>query len=375
MFLVVNKMYPPEIGGVEVVAKVIADTLSENGHEVVVLTFNKRNELSEEFMGNTKVVRLPSVFIKGSVRISLIYKRKFKELAENAEVIIFNFPSGLPELFTNLYKKQKAKKICFYHADVVERRFIGWLYNYFVVQRFLNVMDTIITTSPNMATSSTLLKRHTDKVKVIPLFVDTSHFYPRDPEVKRRELLSMFPKRIQKIVMYIGRLAKYKGLEYLIRAMKFLNEEYGLVIIGEGPLKEKLTTITRENLLEDRILFLKHVPYSELPYYYSAADVFVLPSINRAEAFGLVVLEAMACGTPVITTELGTGTSYHNVSKKTGLVVPPKNSEALAEAIKQICEEDWKNNRTSVILARAKQFSIENFKKLILEVTCDESVR
>lgn len=375
MFLVVNKMYPPEIGGVEVVAKVIADTLSENGNEVVVLTFNKQNELSEEYIGNTKVVRLPSVFIKDSVRISLAYKKKFKEFSENAEVVIFNFPSGLPELFADLYKKQKAKKICFYHADVVERKFIGWLYNNLIVKRFLNVMDTIITTSPNMATSSTHLKRHADKIKVIPLFVDTSHFYPRDPEVKRRELLLSLPRETRKIVMYIGRLAKYKGLEYLIRAMKFLNKEYSLVIIGEGPLKEELVAIVRENLLEDRVLFLKHVPYSELPYYYSAANVFVLPSINRAEAFGLVALEAMACGTPVITTELGTGTSYHNVSGKTGLVVPPKNSKALAEAIKQICEEDWKSNRTSAILDRAKQFSIENFKKLILEVILDESVR
>ncbi|MEN3009326.1 glycosyltransferase, partial [Pseudothermotoga sp.] len=87
-----------------------------------------------------------------------------------------------------------------------------------------------------------------------------------------------------------------------------------------------------------------------------------------------VVLEAMACGTPVVTTELGTGTSYHNISGKTGLVVPPADPQALAKAIKEICENNWKEARAELIISRAKEFSLEKFKKSILEVVGGEDV-
>jgi glycosyltransferase involved in cell wall biosynthesis len=121
--------------------------------------------------------------------------------------------------------------------------------------------------------------------------------------------------------------------------------------------------------LGERVVFCEHVPYGDLPYYYSSADVFVLPSISRAEAFGLVALEAMACGVPIVTTELGTGTSYYNIDRQTGLVVSPKNSETLAGAIDRICREDWKKVRREILVARASQFSIERFKSSILEST------
>lgn len=368
MILIVNKMYPPEIGGVEVVTKVVADTLSEKGHKVVVLTFNRENKFVEEKIGNVDVLRLPSIFVKNSIRISPVYGKIFRELVGTAEKVIFNFPSGFPELFAKLYEKIPVRKICFYHADVVRYGAVGWLYNKFLVQRFLRGMDVIIASSPNIVKTSKFLKRYEDKVKVIPLFVDVSHFYPRDPQIVREKLIPLFGKKPRKIVMYVGRLSKYKGLEYLINAMSFLDEKYGLVLIGEGPMKEKLLSVVRRSKLEDRVLFLKHVPYEELPYYYSAADVFVLPSISRAEAFGLVVLEAMACGTPVITTELGTGTSYHNVHGKTGLVVPPRDSKKIASAVEEICEGDWKNTHKLVITARVKDFSLERFKNSIMEV-------
>ncbi len=102
-----------------------------------------------------------------------------------------------------------------------------------------------------------------------------------------------------------------------------------------------------------------------MPEYYSAADVFVLPSIDRGEAFGLVAIEAMACGTPIITTELGTGTSFHNINGVTGKVVPPKNSEALSDAIIEISNSDYSKER---IIKRAKEFSLEIFRNNIIKV-------
>ncbi|MEN3008547.1 glycosyltransferase, partial [Pseudothermotoga sp.] len=258
MILIVNKMYPPEIGGVEIVAKTIAEVLSEKGCNVTVLTFNKENKLKNERIGNVEVLRVPSILVKDSIRISLAYRKEFKKLASDAQSVVFNFPSGLPELFSSFYKRLNAKKICFYHADIVNRGFLGWCYNNFVVRRFLEIMDVIITTSPNMAESSKYLKDFKGKIKVIPLFVDISHFYPRHSE-KRREILSKFSDKAEKIVLYIGRLSWYKGLQYLVSSMKLLDERYVLVIVGEGAMKEKLLDITKKNHLEDRVLFEKHV--------------------------------------------------------------------------------------------------------------------
>jgi len=365
--LIVNKMYYPEIGGVETVARILAETIVKaNIGRPIVLTFNKEKKYHEEIVNSVKVTRLPCVLRWRSIRISPYYKKTFLRKVRNAKKVIFNFPSGQPELCSNFYKVLPCERICFYHADV-SYSFFGRMYNIFLVKRFLKAMDKIIVTSSNIMESSRILKNYKEKIVVIPLFVDTSHFHPRNPN-KREYLLSLFPKPPEKIVLYIGRLARYKGLEYLIEAIKKLSsEKYGLVIIGNGPREKKLRLLVKKLELEERIIFLNHVPYEKLPEYYSAADVFVLPSISRAEAFGLVGLEALACGVPIITTELGTGTSYYNIHGETGLVIPPKDSKTLATAVEEICGNNWKNSQKGVIANQVEKFSLERFELLIME--------
>jgi glycosyltransferase involved in cell wall biosynthesis len=367
MVLIVNKMYYPELGGVEVVAKVIAENIPFD-EKNTVLTFNDRYVLRKDIINNVEIVRLPVFLKRGSIRVSASYKKEFLRLASKSNAVFFNFPSGQPELYGGLYRQIKCKKICMYHADLTGYGMVGWGYCKFFVKRFLDAMDEIIVTSPNMAKTSKILHGYEDKIRVVPLFVDIEHFYPRKPN-KREHLLSLFGSgKISKLVMYIGRLSHYKGIEYLVKSLTFLDDSYGLVIIGQGAKERELKGLVKELNLSNRVVFCEHVPYGDLPYYYSSADVFVLPSISRAEAFGLVALEAMACGVPIVTTELGTGTSYYNIDRQTGLVVSPKNSETLAGAIDRICREDWKKVRREILVARASQFSIERFKSSILEV-------
>ena len=364
--LTVNKMYRPEIGGVEIVAEAIAKILKENNYESRVLTFNNINKLEEEIIGGVKVKRLPTFFEKGSVRLTYKYKKNMKKESQNANLILFHFPSVQPEidlLFGNKYRN--AKKICFYHMDIVGKGFLGCVYNKLVTQNFLKKMDKIIVTSPNMKDSSKELENFQDKIEVIPLFVDTTHFYYREKN-KREFLLSRFKNKKEKIVMYIGRLGRYKGLEYLIEAFQNLDKKNGLVIIGKGVKEKELKTKAQELNLENDILFLDHVPYEELPEYYSSADLFVLPSIDRGEAFGLVVIEAMACGVPVVTTELGTGTSFHNIDGVTGRVIESRNSISLAKAINEILENPNKYEKQNIV-NRAKDFSYDKFEENVKE--------
>ncbi len=133
----------------------------------------------------------------------------------------------------------------------------------------------------------------------------------------------------------MGRLVYYKGIQYLIDAINQV-PDVSLVIIGSGPLKKELLNQIRALNLEKRIHILPEVDEETLRSFYEACDIFVLPSVEKSETYGIVQIEAMACGKPVICTELKTGTTFINQNGITGLVVPPRDSRALADAINSL---------------------------------------
>jgi rhamnosyl/mannosyltransferase len=140
------------------------------------------------------------------------------------------------------------------------------------------------------------------------------------------------------LLLYVGKLRHYKGLNVLIDAMRAIDAH--LLVIGSGMLEEEWRGQATALGLDGRISFLGELSDAEkLPMLY-AADLFVLPSNNRAEAFGIVLIEAMACGLPLISTELGTGTSYVNQHDQTGFVVPPDDPEAMAAAINRLLGDE-----------------------------------
>nr|WP_254873311.1 glycosyltransferase [Marinitoga sp. 1138] len=355
----------------EVVAREIKRITKDIFEEQIVITFNKENKYIVENIEGVEVHRLPIWFDKFSVRFSPKYNRILNKIIKNGDVLLYHYASGQPELFFTFNKRIKKnkniKKIVFYHMDVDGRGIISDLYNNYVDKTFFPYVDKLITTSPNIVKTSKILKKYNKNIKVIPLFVDTKHFYYRENN-KRSYLIKKFNISNQeeiKIILYVGRFGRYKGLNYLIKAISKLPKNYKLVLIGKGPKEKELRKLVNELKLINRVLFLNPVKYEELPLYYSAADVFVLPSIDRGEAFGLVALEAMACGIPGITTELGTGTTYHNINKVTGLHVPPMNEKALANAILEIINNNMKEKNKEKIRKRAEEFSIIVFKRRI----------
>ena len=363
------KRYPPEIGGVEATALEINKIAKKIFKERIVITYNNENKYKIENFDDVEVHRLPTLIDKFSVRYSLIFNKILKKVVKENDVLLYHYASGQPELeylFQRKIKRNKVRKIIFYHMDVSGRGFLSKLYNRYVESSFFPDSDKIIVTSPNMKVSSPVLRTFQNKIEIIPLFVDLKHFYYRKDN-KREFLLNKFKNKKEKIVMYIGRLGRYKGLDYLVKSYKYLDKKTGIVIIGNGPKEKEIKELVYDLNFSNDILFLNHVPYPDLPSYYSAADVFVLPSTDRGEAFGLVVIEAMACGIPVITTELGTGTSYHNIDGVTGRVIPPKNEEEIAKAIKEILFESPERYKKENIIKRAAEFSYENFEKNVVE--------
>jgi len=149
----------------------------------------------------------------------------------------------------------------------------------------------------------------------------------------------------------------YKGFEHLVRAMKLVDGH--LIIIGNGPLREHLGQLASECGVDDKVTFLTEV--DDVRPYYHAADVFALSSVMRSEAFGIVQLEAMACGKPVINTQLNSGVTFASPTGISGLTVPPADSVALADAINQLLDQPY---RRAEFEMRAKmrvshQFTVE----------------
>ena len=208
---------------------------------------------------------------------------------------------------------------------------LGILYSPFR-ELFLQRANRIIATSPNYIQSSAVLSKFKEKCTVIPLGIDTSRFCATD-DVQRVECIKK-EHAGSPTVLFVGCFRYYKGLHLLISAMKKIDAK--LLLIGNGPEYDRLYKLVGKNQLSDKISFLGELSDSEVNAYYKACDIFVLPSHLRSEAFGLVQLEAMSCGKPVISTELGTGTSFVNVNHQTGLTVEANNVDALSKAINHL---------------------------------------
>jgi rhamnosyl/mannosyltransferase len=189
----------------------------------------------------------------------------------------------------------------------------------------------VVVSNPALAAADYL--RVAKRVEVIPFGIPVEDFVAA--EVGARARASAIRERHgTPVVLFVGRLVYYKGVDVLLRAMASCPGT--LLLVGEGPEESALRALSRRLGIEDRVKFLGHVSAEALTHHLYAADVFVLPSTHRTEAFGVVQLEAMACGVPVVSTDLPTGVPWVNQHGITGLVVPPNDEKALAEALRAL---------------------------------------
>jgi rhamnosyl/mannosyltransferase len=168
-------------------------------------------------------------------------------------------------------------------------------------------------------------------------------------------------------LLFVGRLRYYKGLDTLIAALTHINAR--LVVVGTGPMQGDWQALAAQTGVADRIAWLGEVPDADLPALYHLADLFVLPASHPSEAFGLVQVEAMAAGLPVVCTELGTGTTYVNRDGETGRVVPPRDPTALAAAVNDLlAAPSTRRALGAAAHARSAEFDLENMISRTLEL-------
>ncbi len=225
---------------------------------------------------------------------------------------------------------------------------------------FLKRANRIVVSSPAMIEGSPFLNRFKYKCRVIPYGIEVERFrLTQEIKVKSEEIRKKFKKPI---VLFIGRLVKYKGMDYLINAMKKIDAV--LLIGGMGPEEAGLKDLANGlGVGNEKIFFLGLLDDHELPAYYYASDVFVLPAVTSQETFGIVQLEAHACSKPVVSTNLHTSVPFVNLDGVTGIIVPPRSSDKLAEAINKLLKDDKLRERLG---AQAKERINSQFTRKIM---------
>jgi glycosyltransferase involved in cell wall biosynthesis len=320
--------YPPVVGGVEGHINLLANGLKARGINVKVLVSNTGSRLEREVINGIEVVKVPQLGRFASAPLNAGLPSWLRRLGKDADVIHFHFPNPTGEIASLLAGVGK-KVVVTYHSDIVRQARLVKLYSP-VLQRFLKGSDVIIATSPNYLQSSKVLHQFKDKCTVIPFGIDLNRFAPDGNTVK--QVASIRKTYEGPLALFIGKFRYYKGLYVLIEAMKMV--QGSLLLVGMGPMESDLKKrAASDDELKDRVFFLGELSDQDIVSHLHACDVFVFPSIFRSEAFGIVLLEAMACGKPLVSTELGTGTSFVNQHQETGLVVPPNDVKALAGAI------------------------------------------
>ncbi|MCO6451602.1 MAG: glycosyltransferase [Caldilineales bacterium] len=323
------KDYYPVLGGIENHLRWLAEAQAARGHEVTVLVTNPHGRGAFIRMENgVEVIRASRLTTVASTPLSLDFVRRLRRL--HPDIVHLHFPYPLGEVGQWLFSRGKAT-VMTYHSDVIRQKGILRFYNP-LLRRILRRMDRIMPTSEPYIHSSPYLSSLADRCTVIPLGVNTKRFAKPHPQ----QVAAIRRRHPGLILLFVGRLRYYKGLNYLIEAMPHIPAT--LLIVGAGPEAAQLGEQAYLTGVTDRVRFLGDIGDEFLPGYYQAADIFVLPSSERSEAFGIVLIEAMAAGKPVISTELGTGTSWVNRHGETGLVTSARDAPALAKAILELLD-------------------------------------
>lgn len=322
--------YPDSMGGVEQVIRQMCVGTGRLGvtNEVLTLT-RQKTRLDFEFQGH-RVRRVPVDVEIASNTMSLAAFGELRRMAADADVVHYHFPWPFADLAHFIARIDKPSVVT-YHSDIVRQKMLLKMYQP-LKHRFLQSVDAIVATSPNYMASSAVLDRYRDKTRIITYGLDKS-IYP-EPQQDR---LERWRKQVgDKFFLFVGVLRYYKGLHILLDAVA--NSDYPVVIVGAGPIEMELKEHA-ERLGLTHVLFVGALDDADKVALLTLCYAVAFPSHLRSEAFGISLLEGAMFGKPMISSEIGTGTTYINIDGETGIVVPPSDPEAFGAAMKQL----WDN--------------------------------
>ena len=319
--------YPDTFGGVEQVIRQMAVGTTRLGVENEVLTLTRDTDRPLiEFEGH-KVHRAHLNFEIASTGFSWSALSRFVELAKQADVVHYHFPWPFMDI-AHFLGRVKTPSVVTYHSDIVRQKYLLKLYAP-LKHQFLRDVNRIVATSPNYLATSPTLGLYKDKTEVITYGLDNS-IYP----VPSAELLDKWRQKVgENFFLFVGMLRYYKGLHILLEAAAGTN--IPIVIVGDGPEEIELKR-QAEKLQLKNVHFLGALPEPDKVALLTLCFALAFPSHLRSEAFGISLLEGAMYGKPMISSEIGTGTTYINVAGQTGLVVPPSDPAAFRLAMEYL---------------------------------------
>lgn len=346
------KFYPPARGGMETVIADLCNGTSSDWN-VRVVAANEGARTRHERVASVDVVRAAALGSAASVPICPAYPIHLWRVP--ADCVVLHEPN--PVAGSALFVRTPATRlVVWHHSDLLRPWWAPHTYGH--VQRVLYKRAAcVIVSSPNLARFSPLVQ-HARKVVVIPFGVQLERF--RNLTAKQLALVDHLRRTTAgPRVLFVGRLVYYKGVEVLIDAVA--RSTGTLILAGEGPLEASLRARVAAHRIESRVIFAGRVPDEDLPAYYRAVDIFVLPSVAKTEAFGVVQVEAMAAGVPVVSTNLTTGVPWVNQDGVSGLVVEPADTDGLSRALNRLgADADLRARLARGAAARATRlFSVE----------------
>lgn len=325
------KTYCPEtMGGIEQVIFQLSEGGAAHGIAPEVLYLSPRGAARGETVGHHLTHRSRLDLHLASTGLSLSAIGDFAELAERADIVHYHFPWPFMDV-AHFAARIRKPSLVSYHSDVVKQKLLLKLYAP-LMHRFLGRVDRIVAASPNYVRTSPVLQRHRERVSVIPYGLDR-RTYP----VPRPERLDYWRNRLgERFFLFVGALRYYKGLDYLLEAMR--GTELTVAVVGTGLEQPRLHEQARQMGLGNLHL-LGGLPDEDKAALLTLCQAFVFPSHLRSEAFGISLLEGAMYGKPLISCEIGTGTTFINIGDETGLVVPPRDPAALRQAMLRLQRE------------------------------------
>ncbi|HDL7750321.1 TPA: glycosyltransferase family 4 protein [Yersinia enterocolitica] len=341
--------YPDSFGGIEQVIFQLCEGGAHRGIDSTVLSLSKRGSIVNQKIGAHTVYCSPVNFEAASTPFSFQAIKDFKKLAQQADIIHYHFPFPFMDMVHFISGINKPTVVS-YHSDIVKQKNIFKIYAP-LMNRFLSDVSHIVAASPNYVATSVTLKKFVHKVSVIPYGLDEKS-YPTPTFERLQFWENKFGLRF---FLFIGAFRYYKGLHILIEAAE--NSTYPIVIVGAGPIESELKRQVKELKIEN-IHFLGAVSDEDKAALLTLCYAVVFPSHLRSEAFGITLLEGAMYGKPLISSEIGTGTTFINIDQQTGLVVPPSDPVALRTAMDQL----WDDIELSEKFGRnARNRYLENF--------------
>ena len=345
--LQLGKFYPIR-GGVEKVMWDLTRGLSERGIPCDMLCATLKTDPVDppdqphctvtpegkviHFNDRGRVICVPALAKKAATMISPAMVRWLRRHASEYDLIHVHHPDPMAALALRL-SGYKGRVILHWHSDILSQKTLLALYR--PLQSWLiRRAERIVGTTPVYVRESPALQGVQDKITYVPIGI----LPIKTDEKAVLEMRNRYNGK--KIVVSLGRLIPYKGYATLVEAAARLDESYQVLIGGMGPLRESLQAQIDFLGLQERVKLLGYVPDEDLPALYGACDVFVLSSVMKTEAFGIVQIEAMSCGKPVVATRIpASGVSWVNEDGVSGLNVEPGDPQALADAIRRICDD------------------------------------